>query len=184
MELCWHNLLCFSGSEAKQGANGTAEIIDPCTPIIITVHCRRSSQQQHVEAITGSRQDAIVWWIAGNTAACSHAVSDRTPFPKVCSHAAEEQVEELFCTLSNVLWASGVPINSLALHVWLRNYQLVLKKRHFNRPPLVSVTWTAFSDSSAASGRRLNDFWFKTKNGGLFSMLSNRTSPWFFQDMY
>lgn len=49
------------------------------------------------------------------------------------------------------------------LHVSLRNYQLVLEKHHFNRSALVSVTPTGFSYSSAASGRRLNNFCFNLK---------------------
>lgn len=58
---CAGDLLCFSVGGAEQGADGTAEITEPCTPIIIMLHRRRSSQQQHVEAIVGNRQDAIVW---------------------------------------------------------------------------------------------------------------------------
>lgn len=63
--LLWWNraidLSCVSSGGAKQGADGTAEITDPCTPIIIMLHRRRSSQQRHAEAITGNLQDGIVW---------------------------------------------------------------------------------------------------------------------------
>lgn len=56
-------LLCFSGGGAEQGGggDGSAEITGPCTPIIIMPHRHpRASQQQHVEAITGNHQDAMV----------------------------------------------------------------------------------------------------------------------------
>lgn len=53
-----------SGNEnVRQVGRLSTEITDPCTPIIIMLHCHptASNQKEHVEAIRGNYQDAIVW---------------------------------------------------------------------------------------------------------------------------